>query len=199
MPCLVRSCLVFTTRARLLGVLALAACNVSLSPTCDVDANVDADGHARARHDDAHASGPERCPGPRGSGQTPCSADGCGPGQTCDQSVLPECRPGCSSDEHCAPTDRCVRAEGATVGRCESCGGVEFDEPVAHCVDPSRTGVTACFHECGPGTYCRDVGIPECVAGCVTDGNCGPTERCDRPGDAKVGVCTSCFAEAHER
>ncbi|HET6583404.1 MAG TPA: hypothetical protein VFG69_08150 [Nannocystaceae bacterium] len=180
-----------------LAILALAACNVTLSPTCGVTSNVDADGLTRgaASGPEAPASAPLRCPGPRGSGTTPCFADGCGPGQMCDQSVLPECRPGCSSDEHCAPTDRCVRAEGETIGRCESCSAVGFAEAAPHCVDPARTGVTACFHTCGPGTYCRDT---ECVAGCVTDGNCGPTERCERPGSAKVGVCTSCFATVHE-
>lgn len=187
-------------RSAYAAVILLGACNVSLSgPRCDVEAidrtdttgkaGPGAPGNARGA-----AEAPAACPGPRGTGTTPCSGDGCGPGQMCDQSGLPECRPGCSSDEHCARTDQCVRPAGETVGRCERCDSGAFGEPAPGCVDAGRTGVTDCFHDCGPGTYCRDVGIPECVPGCVTDGNCGPTERCERPGTSKVGTCTSCYA-----
>ena len=177
----------------LFALVGLAGCQVSLMPSCEVNSKVDADGRPTSTSPGTDGGSVARCPGPRGSGTTPCGFEGCGPGQSCDQSELPECRPGCSSDEHCAPTDRCVRTAGETTGRCESCGGLAFADPVAHCIDPARTGVTECFHDCAPGTYCRDVGIPECVAGCVTDANCGPSERCDRPGTAKVGTCTSCY------
>lgn len=192
----------FAARVMLVGTFAtvagLAGCQVSLSPSCELVSDVEVDGPAARSHErtPGSASAPAICPGPRGVGSTTCGHETCGAGQSCDQSELPECRPGCSSDEHCAPVDRCVRAEGEAIGRCESCSGLEFADPVAGCIDPARTGVTDCFHDCGPGTYCRDEGIPECVAGCVTDANCGPSERCDRPGRAKVGTCTSCFAVA---
>jgi hypothetical protein len=61
-----------------------------------------------------------------------------------------------------------------------------------------RDGVTDALRVGVAQSNCRGVGIPECVDGCVTDGNCGPTERCDRPGDAKVGTCTSCWTPVHE-
>jgi hypothetical protein len=175
---------------------ALAGCQVSLAPSCDVASKVEADGPQAGSHGGSPRAeeGPVACPGPRGSGSTTCGFESCGPGQSCDQSGLPECRPGCSSDEHCARTDRCVRAPGESEGRCESCGGIELGDAAPGCIDPARTGVTECFHHCGPGTYCSDVGIPECVVGCVTDANCGPSERCDRPGRSKVGTCTSCYA-----
>jgi hypothetical protein len=175
------------------ALLVLVACQVSLSPSCAVDADVEGDKPGARSHD-----GPSSCPGPRGGGETACGFESCGPGQSCDQNDLPECRPGCSSDEHCAPTDRCVREPGATVGRCESCGGLAFADPPPHCIDPARTGKSDCFHDCGPGTYCRDEGIPQCVPGCVTDANCGPSERCDRPGTAKVGTCRSCYEPLQE-
>lgn len=173
-------------------LLLLAGCDVRCAPSCSTDAVVVVDRESSAKTTGGSAA--SACPGPTHSGTTDCFPSTCSAGQYCDDPVS-ECRPGCVTDSNCGPRDVCVRADGATIGRCESCAGFTFEKSAKGCVVDTRSGTTACFPgECPVGQYCVDGASSHCQPGCVSDENCGPAERCDRAPAATIGVCTSCFA-----
>lgn len=59
---------------------------------------------------------------------------------------------------------------------------------------PARAPIT-----CSAGTYCSTVNIEaKCLTGCVSDENCGSTERCVRCGDDDIGSCRACNATNEE-
>lgn len=168
--------------------LALSACSLHVEPSCDVRGQTSG-GEPSVEPPGADAPA---CPGRARTGTTACFATPCGPGLYCDESTLRECRPGCVSDENCGPRDRCVRGEGAAVGRCEACSDHTPHPAAAHCVAPARTGTSPCFFgDCGPGQFCG--GDQRCVPGCVSDENCSGEEQCVREPGVAQGVCRSCY------
>jgi hypothetical protein len=180
----------------ILLIACVAACEVTLSPTCNAQGEVVVDDSDRDGVVERSEAGSDAavCPGRPRSGITECFPGECGPGQFCDERSggIAECRPGCTSDEGCGSRDVCVRQDGSAIGRCEPCGQQARRE-LEGCGAADRSGTTPCFPgQCGPGQYCVSRGMSRCEPGCTSDENCGPTERCEREAGSALGVCRSC-------
>jgi hypothetical protein len=68
----------------------------------------------------ATRTGKSSCSG--GPPGTPTTTIDCSAGTFCyTPNGIPQCQPGCTSDENCGPSERCIRCDGPASGQCNAC------------------------------------------------------------------------------
>lgn len=79
--------------------------------------------------DAGSGSGPENCGKSGRTGATHCPYNDCSAGTYCKEKDLADytCVAGCTSDENCGESERCVKCNADAVGTCQSCSKSDAD------------------------------------------------------------------------